>query len=301
MKKSLSILCVVVIMLTTIVFVSCKKAPVEIKDNIMDNAGDKVEGLSAYDVASTAFMNWQNNKFPNHQRIEELDFAVEEGSIATRKARQIYKVNNGSIFSEQVTINTGLAGSNYAVKLIYDANSEVGYAWVINGSKKVPGKKADLYNIPSWGDFEKKTMQDNATEIEDYKKSYRKMITTYDVSKREYLDASHRDDVFVYTPDPTKYVCTLTIDMSLEKQKTVQNVAKKEFENALGAKEDSINMQPVVIAFLVEKVDDTYRVLQWASSEVYTGYKLGTKSCCQTYSAVFSYQESDYTFSTAVE
>ena len=284
-NKGLFIVCLLVVVVLSIGMVSCKKTEIEIKDNLIENIGDKVEGLSAYEVASEAFINWQTNVFPNHERIEELNFSV----------------NNGSIWSEQVTINSGLAGANYAVKLIYDANNEAGYAWVLKGNKLVPGKGEDIYEIESWGEHEKKTMQENQDEIEEFKKSYRKMITTYDVSSRDYLDDTHSDEVYTYAPDPTKYICTLTIDMSLDAQKTVQKVAKEEFENALGAKEDSIKMQPVTITFLIEKYNDTYRVLKWVSTEVYTGYKLGTQSCEQSYTASFSYEEEDYTFSTSVE
>ena len=300
-NKGLFIVCLLVVVVLSIGMVSCKKTEIEIKDNLIENIGDKIEGLSAYEIASEAFINWQTNVFPNHERIEELNFSVNNGSLATRRAKQIYKVNNGSIWSEQVTINSGLAGANYAVKLIYDANNEAGYAWVLKGNKLVPGKGEDIYEIESWGEHEKKTMQENQDEIEEFKKSYRKMITTYDVSSRDYLDDTHSDEVYTYAPDPTKYICTLTIDMSLDAQKTVQKVAKEEFENALGAKEDSIKMQPVTITFLIEKYNDTYRVLKWVSTEVYTGYRLGTQSCEQSYTASFSYEEEDYTFSTAVE
>ena len=287
---------IILIVLVTILscFIGCKGKDIEVSDDLASNKGDIVNDLSAYTLASTAYNNWKNNVFPNHLRTEHFTFSVNEGKMATRQARQIYKVDNGNIWSEQVTINSGLAGANYAVKLLYNASTETGYAHVLKGNKKVLGEEPDIYAISDWGTPDTYTMQENSEEIEKFKTDYKKMITTYNLDSFEYLDDTHDDTVYTYAPDPTKYLCTVTIDMSLEAQKTVQKIAKAEFENALGAKEDSIDMEPVTITFLVEKVDDTYRVLQWVSREVYTGYKLGTQSCAQSYKATFSYNEEYY-------
>ncbi len=295
MKKLIYVTIILVVLITTLFcFIGCKAKDIEVSDDLALNKGEVVSGLSAYTLASSAYNNWKNNVFPNHLRTEYFTFSVNEGKTATRQARQIYKVDNGDIFSEQVTINTGLAGSNYAVKLSYDAETETGYAYVLKGNKKVLGEEPDIYAISDWGSPDVYTMKENQAEIEKFKKDYKKMITTYNLDSVEYLDDTHDDTVYTYAPDPTKYLCTVTIDMSLEAQKTVQQVAKAEFENALDVKEDSIDMEPVTITFLVEKVDDTYRVLQWVSKEVYTGFKLGTQSCAQSYKATFSYNENDY-------
>ncbi len=296
MKKLIKVTIILVVLITTLFcFIGCKAKDIEVSDDLALNKGEVVSGLSAYTLASSAYNNWKNNVFPNHLRTEYFTFSVNEGKMATRQARQIYKVDNGDIFSEQVTINTGVvAGSNYAVKLSYDAETETGYAYVLKGNKKVLGEEPDIYAISDWGSPDVYTMKENQAEIEKFKKDYKKMITTYNLDSVEYLDDTHDDTVYTYAPDPTKYLCTVTIDMSLEAQKTVQQVAKAEFENALRVKEDSIDMEPVTITFLVEKVDDTYRVLQWVSKEVYTGFRLGTQSCAQSYKATFSYNENDY-------
>lgn len=287
--KKLSII-LIISLLTLCSLVSCKK-DIEFTNDLESAKGEVVTGLSAYELASAAYNNWKNNVFKNHQRIEELDFAVNDGVMATRKTHQIYKVDGDKLYSETVEINSGLAGSNNAHKILFDGQT-LTYNEV--GRKKVPGKEPDIFVVSDWGTAVTYSLENDSKTVEEYKVKDKKLITTYNLDSKDYLDSTHDDRVYKYTEDGTKYVCTITIDMSLEAQKNQQIIAKKEFENALGVKEDSLVLEPVTITFLIEKVNDTYRVLQWSSFEKYTGELMGRQRVVQTYKAQFSYDEKDY-------
>ena len=287
--KKLSII-LIILLLTLCSLVSCKK-DIKFTDDLESSKGEVVANLSAYELAGTAYNNWKNKVFKNYQRIEELDFAVNDGAIATRKLHQIYKVDGDKVYSETVMINTGLAGSNNAHKVLFDGNN---LTFNEVGRKQVPGKEPDMFAVSDWGKAVTYSLEKDAKTVEEYKLKDRRLIATYNLDSKDYLDKTHDDTVYKYTEDSTKYVCTITIDMSLEAQKNQQIIAKEEFEDALGVKEDSLEVEPVTITCLVEKVNDTYRVLQWSSIAKYTGEKMGRQRVIQTLKAQFSYDEKDY-------
>lgn len=285
MRKILKyVLCICLVLCTIFACVSCKKAPES--NYLKDKKGDKVSGLSAYDIASKLYMDWQSGAIGDHERVEVLDFnatALGGVNVASRYETQEYSIKDGKIASKKWAYNTSRAGKNNGS--IYQNDGTKVYLLEVD-HKVVKGKKDENIAI-AWPE-ELNEVVGEEEKLEQYNR-FKKMSTTYDLSKKEYLTKDSDDAVYKYSKDESKYICTLTIDMSDEAMQNQQAKAKEEFVNALECDPDSLKMHLVDFTIVFEKVGENYRILQWQFIEDYEGKAGVTATAKQTYTATFKY------------
>lgn len=287
MRKFIKYLaCVCLILCTIFMCVSCKH---EVDEDALlkNNKGDVIEGLSAYEIVSTAYIKWQKEELGDHKRVEVLDFvatALGGAIVASRYETQEYTVKGENAYSTKWAYNTGLAGKNNGSKY----KVEDGEVYLLEVDKSVVVGKKDEMQPVSWPDSVGNKIVD-AEEKEELHKRFRKMSTTYDLSKKEYLTNDSDDAVYKFAPNENYIICTLTIDMSDAAMKNQQKVAKEEFVNALGCKPDSLKMHLVDFTVVLEKLNNEYRIIKWQFIEDYEGVAGVTANAYQTYTATFEY------------
>ena len=153
-------------------------------------------------------------------------------------------------------------------------------------------KKSDIkydastgkFTVKNWGEFQP-FYGDLQKELYELKSK----ITTYDIYSRDNLSPTHDDGV--YMTDGV-YYCTIKIDCSQDKMKTVQRAALDEFLDMLSAKEDGFEIEDTTIDFAIINVDGVYKFRIWRRHEKYSGrHSSGIRvSCEQTCVSYYTYK-----------
>lgn len=294
MKRKFLVAVVVAVMSLSLIFaVACAGEfnELEVLDKNLGNHEnlDVVEGMSAYDLVMEAYENWCNDT--NYVREEYFSFAANDGALATRDTHMIRKIKGDEIYSQEIIYGTGQDKGSCAKKYYFDGTN----AYYTNNTNKkdlTMDETTKELSTASWGEF-----APFAGDIAEENRVLTEHMTTYDLSKREYLAQEHDDKV--YTADGV-YYCTLTIDCAAETMKTTHRAALDEFLANTGAEENGFTCNNTTIDFAIRNVDGKNKIVIWKRNEVYSGnYMLGPLpikvSCQQTCLAYFTYGNAEIT------
>lgn len=295
MKRKLIFCALAVVMIFTMLFslAACDKkelTKLEPKDEYLGNHHDLdvAEGMSAYDLVMEAYENWINDT--NYVRDEYFAFAAKAqfiGGVATRDTHLIRKVVGDKIYSQEIIYGTGEDKGSCAKRYYFDGAK----AYSSNNTNKNDismDKETNEVKTAHWNDFSEFT-----GDIAEENRVLTEHLTTYDLSKKEYLSDKHDDKV--YTANGV-YYCTLTIDCSEEAMKTVHREAFDEFLANTGASEEGFTCEDTTIDFAIAKVDGKMKFLIWKRNEKYSGLYIGlTVSCEQTCLSYYTYGDAEIT------
>ena len=290
MKKIASLVLILSISLSLILCaVGCKGAgtgnnfDVEDKNFANYDEANVVEGMSAFDLVSEAYANFAQDT--NFVREEYFTFAAQNGSLASRNTHLIRKMQGDKIYSQEVIYGTGMDKGTCVKRYYFDGEK----AFEINDTSKknvsYDGKTGE-FEIVSWGEFKAFN-----GDVEEENWLIKEKMTTYDISKREYMSKTNHTDK-VYKVGET-YYCTLAIDCSIEMMKSVQREAMEEFLDTLSAKEDGFAIEDTTIDFAIAEIDGKMKIKIWRRNEKYSGkHSTGiTVSCEQTCLSYYRYGE----------
>lgn len=281
MKKIICIT-VAVLLLTTVALsaIGCGgKVALQASDKNLGNYEGKqaIEGMSAFDLVMEAYDNFL--KEPNYTRDEYFEFS---SSVAKRNTHLIRKITDGKVYNQEVIFGTGFDKGTCAKRFYYDGNT-ASYLNNINGRDISYNKTTGEFAVKNWGEFQpfEGDLQKELYELRD-------KITTYDIYNRDNLSPAHDDGV--YLTDEV-YYCTIKIDCSQDKMKTVQRAAFDEFLDLLSAKEEGFEIEDTTIDFAIAKINGKYKFLIWRRHEKYSGkHSSGIKvSCEQTCISYYTY------------
>ncbi|MDE6614300.1 MAG: hypothetical protein K2K24_02205, partial [Clostridia bacterium] len=268
MKKFASIILIAVIGVSLILgAVGCSGSSggknFEVADKNFGNYNESnlVEGMSAFDLVTEAYTNFVQET--DYVREEYFTFAAKKGTLASRNTHLIRKMQGDKIYSQEIICGTGMDGGTCAKKYYFDG--ENAYEIYNTNKKNVSyDQETGEFSIKSWGEF---TEFDGDVERENW--LIKDKITTYDISKKEYMSPTNHTDK-VYKVGNT-YYCTLAIDCSIERMTTVQREAMQEFLDMLSAKEEGFTIEDTTIDFAIEDVDGKIRIKIWRRNEKYVG------------------------------
>ena len=247
--------------------------------NLGNYEGKKaVAGMSAFDIVMEAYDNFL--KEPNYTREEYFAFS---SSVAKRNTHLIRKIDGSKVYNQEVIYGTGFDKGPCAKRFYYDTNT----ASYLHNSKKSDIKydaSTGKFTVKNWGEFQP-FYGDLQKELYELKSK----ITTYDIYSRDNLSPTHDDGV--YMTDGV-YYCTIKIDCSQDKMKTVQRAALDEFLDMLSAKEDGFEIEDTTIDFAIINVDGVYKFRIWRRHEKYSGrHSSGIRvSCEQTCVSYYTYK-----------
>ncbi|MDE6869151.1 MAG: hypothetical protein K2J75_00315 [Clostridia bacterium] len=281
MKK---IICLIValLLLSTIAFsaVACNGGvDLQAMDKNLGNYEGKkpINGMSAFDIVMEAYDNFL--KEPNYTRDEYFAFT---SSVAKRNTHLIRKIVGGKVYNQEVIYGTGFDKGTCAKRFYYDGDR----ASYLHNSRKSDIKydaSTGEFTVKNWGEFKPfdGDLQKELYELRD-------KITTYDIYSRDILSPAHNDGV--YMTDGV-YYCTIKIDCSESKMKTVQRAALDEFLDMLSAKEEGFEIEDTTIDFAIANIDGKYKFRAWKRHEKYSGkHSTGIKvSCEQTCISYYTY------------
>lgn len=290
MKKFASIILIALISVSLILgAVGCKGGSggtnFDVKDKNFANYDEAnvVAGMSAFDLVSEAYANFvQDTDFV---REEYFTFAAQDGVLASRNTHLIRKMQGDKIYSQEAIYGTGLDNGTCVKRYYFDGKE----AYEINKTDKKNvsyDKDTGKFSVQSWGEFNK---FNGDVELENW--LMKDKITTYDITKKEYMSKTKHTDK-VYKVGDT-YYCTLAIDCSIEKMKGVQREAMEEFLDTLSAKEEGFTIEDTTIDFAIEEIDGKMKIKIWRRNEKYSGkHSKGiTVECEQTCLSYYRYNE----------
>ena len=281
MKK---IICITlaILLLTTIAFsVAACNGGVDLQatDKNLGNYEGKtaVKGMSAFDLVMEAYDNFL--KEPNYTRDEYFAFS---SFVASRRTHLIRKIVDGKLYNQEVIYGTGMDKGTCAKRFYYDGNA-ASYLYNAKSSDVNYDALTKEFAVKNWGEFQPfdGDLQKELYELRD-------KITTYDIYSRDNLSPTHDDGV--YMTDGV-YYCTIKIDCSENKMKTVQRAALNEFLDLLSAKEDGFKIEDTTIDFAIAKIEGEYKFIIWKRNEKYSGkHSTGIEvSCEQTCISYYTY------------
>ncbi len=296
MKKLFRVIAVIAVLFATAFSaLACAGEYNELK-SMDENLGnhqylDVAEGMSAYDLVMEAYENWCNDT--DYVREEYFSFGADGGllgSVATRNTHLIRKIKGDEIYSQEIIYGTGLDDGSCAKKYYFDGTNAY-YTNNTNTKDLTMNEQTKELSTASWGEFAPFT-----GDVAEENRVLTEHMTTYDLSKRDYLAEEHDDKV--YTSDGV-YYCTITIDCSEEAMKTTHRAALDEFLANTGAKEAGFTCENTTIDFAIKEIDGQMKFLIWKRNEVYSGkhsmVSTVTVSCQQTCIAYFSYGNAEIT------
>ena len=257
----------------------------EVEDKNFGNYDEAnvVEGMSAFDLVTEAYANFAQDT--NFVREEYFTFAAQNGKLASRNTHLIRKMQGDKIYSQEVIYGTGLDKGTCVKRYYFDGNNA--YEIYDTAKRNVSyDKKSGEFEVKSWGKF---APFDGDVEEENW--AIKEKMTTYDISKKEYMSKTNHTDK-VYKVGDT-YYCTLAIDCSLDMMKGVQREAMEEFLDTLSAKEDGFSIEDTTIDFAIAEIEGKMKIKIWRRNEKYSGkHSTGiTVSCEQTCLSYYRYGE----------
>ncbi len=295
MKRKLIFCALAVVMIFAMLFslAACDKkelTKLEPKDEYLGNHHDLdvAEGMSAYDLVMEAYENWINDT--NYVRDEYFAFAADGdwlGIVATRDTHLIRKVVGDKIYSQEIIYGTGADSGTCAKRYYFDGAKAYSSN---NTNKKDISKDGDEVKTAHWNDFSEFT-----GDIAEENRVLTEHLTTYDISKKEYLSDKHDDKV--YEKDGV-YYCTITINCSNEMMQTVHKAAFEEFLDMTGAKAEGFSIEDTTIDFAIAEIDGKMKFLIWKRNEKYSGQHNMfpiTVSCEQTCLSYYTYGDAEIT------
>ena len=284
-RQTQMIICIAlaILLLSSVIFmaVGCNDGPnLQASDKNLGNyEGKQAEkGMSAFDLVMEAYDNFVQEQ--NYTREEYFSFS---SSVATRNTHLIRKIVGDTVYNQEVIYGTGFDNGTCAKRFYYDGKS----AMYLHNSKSSDIKydsANNVYTVKKWGDF-----IPFEGDLQKELKELRTKITTYDIYDRSILSPNHDDGV--YLTDGT-YYCTIKIDCSVEKMKTVQRDALDEFLSMLSAKEEGFEIDDTTLDFAIQKIEGKYKFVIWKRHEKYSGKHstLPAKiSCEQTCISYYTY------------
>lgn len=282
MKKTIYTVAILLLMCVTLSAMGCGgETQLQSRDKNLGNYENKtaVEGMSAFDLVMETYSNFLIE--PNFTRDEYFSFV---SSVAKRNTHLITKIADGKVYNQEVIYGTGMDKGTCTKRFYYDSNT----AYYLHNTKKNNVRydsSSNTYTVKDWGEFIpfEGDLQNELYELKD-------KITSYDIFDRKNLSPTHDDNV--YLADGV-YYCTIKIDCSEEKMKSVQRVAFDEFLDMLSAKEDEFEIDDTTLDFAIAKIDGKYKFLIWKRHEKYSGkHTTNIKvSCEQTCISYYTYED----------
>lgn len=280
--KKVTVIAVIFILALSIALtaVGCGGRSLNPEDENLGNYKEEnlVAGMSAYDLVLEAYANFVEDT--NFVREEYFTFSAGKGAIASRNTHLIRKMQGDKIYSQEVIFGSGMDKGTCATRYYYDGSD----AYEINNTDKKNvsyDKDSGKFEVKSWGEF-----AEFDGDVERQNWLMKDKITTYDISRREYMSPTAHTDK-VYKVGDT-YYCTLAIDCSVEKMKSVQREAMEEFLDTLSASEEGFSIEDTTIDFAIAEIDGKMKFKIWRRNEKYkgkhsTGISVSCEQTCLSY------------------